>query len=123
MTKCIRDEIKIDETTYKHHEDNSISPVRSPTPQSHMCQNVREVLEMLDRVQYQVTYLRLECEEARIAHEAEVERYRDRIEILEDELHYRQVIIDIISDDVNQLEEQMEGQRKHIEELMKREHH
>ncbi|KAG2045934.1 hypothetical protein BDR06DRAFT_1015172 [Suillus hirtellus] len=123
MIKRIRDEIEIDETTYEHDEDNFVSPVRSPTPKSHMRQNVREVLEMLDRVQYQVTYLRREREEARIAHEAEVERYRDRIEILEDELRYRQVIIDVISDDVDQLEEQMEGQRKHIEELMKREHH
>ncbi|KAG2108236.1 uncharacterized protein F5147DRAFT_652956 [Suillus discolor] len=122
MIKHIRDEIQIDKTMYMHEQDDSVPLVRSPSPQSHMCQYVHELLEMLDRVQYQVTYLKRDQEEVCIAHQAEIEWYRDRIDLLKEELRYRQVTIDVISEDVDQLEEQTAGQWKKIEQLMKCKH-
>ncbi|KAG1840041.1 hypothetical protein F4604DRAFT_1940322 [Suillus subluteus] len=123
MRKRFRyDDLEMDQTAYNDEQDEDVTKLRSPSPQSIMRRHVREVLEMLNRVEYQVEYLQEECEETRIKHEKEVERYQDRIDGLEEEVRYQQAIIDVISDDVERLEEETEGQKKDIEEFIEREH-
>ncbi|KAG1718637.1 uncharacterized protein EDB91DRAFT_1258406 [Suillus paluster] len=123
MRKRFRyDDLETDQTAYNDEQDEDVTKLRSPSPQSTMRRYVREVLEMLNRVEYQVDYLQEEREETRIKHEKDVERYQDRIDGLEEEVLYQQSIIDVISDDVERLEQETEGHKKDIEEFMEREH-
>ncbi|KAG1830505.1 hypothetical protein DFJ58DRAFT_848438 [Suillus subalutaceus] len=122
MRKRFRyDDLEMDQTAYNDEQDEDVTTLRSPSPQSTMRRHVREVLEMLNRVEYQVDYLQEEREETRIKHEKEVERYQDRIDGLEEEVRYQQAIIDVISADVERLEEETEGQKKDVEEFIERE--
>ncbi|KAG2031220.1 hypothetical protein BDR03DRAFT_986554 [Suillus americanus] len=122
LSKRIRHDVLVDKTLYRDEQDQDITKMRTPSPQSTTRQNVLELLEMLDRVQYQAKHLQEEHEETRMRHEEEVERYRDRIDSLDEEVCYQQTIIDVISEDIDRLEEETERQTKEIEELLEREY-
>ncbi|KAG1867650.1 hypothetical protein F4604DRAFT_1927434 [Suillus subluteus] len=116
------DDLQIDQTVDNDELDEDVTQLRSPSPQSIMGQRVREILEMLSRVESQVEYLQEEREEILRAHEKDVERYEDRIDMLDEEVRYQQAVIDVISNDVDRLEEETAGQKREIEEFIQREH-
>ncbi|KAG2045773.1 hypothetical protein BDR06DRAFT_1046548 [Suillus hirtellus] len=117
----ITNESRIIERTSKDAEHLDVPHSGSPTPQSIMRRDMQELLEIVDRLRHQVSYLQQEREEVRREHESQVERYRTRIDLLEDEVLYRQTIIDVISDDVDRLEEETEQQQKELNDIMERE--
>ncbi|KAG2108204.1 uncharacterized protein F5147DRAFT_652926 [Suillus discolor] len=120
--KCITNEIKIDGTTYKDEEDLDIANLQSPTLQSIMHQDMQELQVMLDHVWYQRNYLQWECKEVQRWHKEQVEQICSYIDLLEEEVHYWQTIIHIISDDVDHLKEETEQQWKEIDVGIKQMH-
>ncbi|KAG1846972.1 hypothetical protein DFJ58DRAFT_730302 [Suillus subalutaceus] len=112
------DDLQTDQTVDNDELDEDVTQLRSPSPQSIMGRHVREILEMLSRVESQVEYLQEEREEILRAHEKDVERYEDRIDVLDEEVRYQQAVIDVMSNDVDRLEEETAGQKKEIEEFI-----
>ncbi|KAG1827851.1 hypothetical protein DFJ58DRAFT_849321 [Suillus subalutaceus] len=104
------------------YNDQDVAQLRSPSPNSCTAQYARELLEMLERVDHQVEYLQEERERTRIRHEEEVERYRDRIDTLEEEVMYQKALLDVTSEDVDRLEVETVKQKENIKAILEYAH-
>jgi uncharacterized coiled-coil DUF342 family protein len=85
--------------------------------ESTLHQTINELREMLCRVENHVEYLQ---EEHRATHKkdlADMERYSRRIAILEEEVDCRGAMIDVLSEEIDELREDKEGLEEKIGEL------
>jgi uncharacterized coiled-coil protein SlyX len=84
-----------------------------------MHQHVNELREMLDRVEDHVEYLHKERQATQKQDREDIERYCRRITVLEEEVVYQRVMIDVLSEEVEQLREEIVGLEE-LGELMNR---
>ncbi|KAG2045919.1 hypothetical protein BDR06DRAFT_1043103 [Suillus hirtellus] len=80
-----------------------------------MCRNREEVDEIRAR------HLD-EMDEMRIVHDAALQQHQDYIDELEEDVRYKQAMIDFLTEDVERLEEDTDRQRKDIDRFIKESH-
>ncbi|KAG1836490.1 hypothetical protein C8R48DRAFT_782933 [Suillus tomentosus] len=123
--KRIRHELSIGLLTQSNTTEDDGMQIRSPSPHSIAAQYGRELLEMLDRVQHQVEVLQDEIsltkedrERTCIKYEEELERYRDRIDTLEEQATYQKAVMEVTEEEVDMLEGETEHIRRKLREVV-----